>query len=147
MFVATFSYIQLSELEQRGVNEIAKVSKRHQVDSNSGPLNRQSDDLPPSRRAPSIVVAGEEFTSTLPVRRVAVLFASRLAVEARVVHQVKICYCKIGNVVQQSHTIFTTRCSTMSHKQGCGVGNTPSLAVSENSDYRCMQCLHTRTHR
>ena len=34
--VARYSFIQLSELEQRRMNEIAKASKRQQEDSNSG---------------------------------------------------------------------------------------------------------------
>ena len=37
--VARYSFIQLSELEQRRMNEIAKASKRQQKDSNSGFLD------------------------------------------------------------------------------------------------------------
>ena len=37
--ISVYSFIQLSELWQRGVNEIAKVSKRQQQDSNPGSLD------------------------------------------------------------------------------------------------------------
>ena len=37
--VARFSFIQLSELWQRGMKEIAKVSKLHQEDSNPGSVD------------------------------------------------------------------------------------------------------------
>ena len=35
MFVARYSFIQVSELWQHGMNEITKASKLQQVDSNS----------------------------------------------------------------------------------------------------------------
>ena len=38
LFVARYSFIQLSELWQRGVNEIAKASKRQQEDTNPGSM-------------------------------------------------------------------------------------------------------------
>ena len=42
-FIARYSFIQLRELEQRGVNEIVQASKRRQVDSKPGSLDRESD--------------------------------------------------------------------------------------------------------
>ena len=52
--ITSYSFIQLiekSDSRQRGVNEIAKASKRQQVDENPGSLNWESDVLtttPPS---------------------------------------------------------------------------------------------------
>ena len=43
--VARYSFIQLSELWQCGMNEIAKASKRQQEDSNMGSLNSESNVL------------------------------------------------------------------------------------------------------
>ena len=39
--IARYSFIQLSELWQNGMNETAKVSKRQQEDSNPGSLDRE----------------------------------------------------------------------------------------------------------
>ena len=45
MSIARYSFIQLSELRQRGLNKIAKASKWQQEDLNTGSLDRRFDVL------------------------------------------------------------------------------------------------------
>ena len=52
--VARYSFIQLSELMQRGVNKIGKASKWQQEDSNLASLNRGSDVLTTAPPRPTL---------------------------------------------------------------------------------------------
>ena len=52
---AKYSFIQLSELWQRGMNEIAKVSKQQQEDLNPGSLVCKSDVPPQCHRSATAV--------------------------------------------------------------------------------------------
>ena len=68
LYVARYSFIQLSELWQRGVKEIVKASKRQQDDSNPGSLDCEPDVLTVTLRRRTHVIGAHRGDDSIDSR-------------------------------------------------------------------------------